>query len=430
MLEISKDWKQARDIGAKLRSLGVPSAQSYSFCVSTQEYEIPETWSVLLTVLNKYGITNLALSRIASKLGVITLLSASPRSVSNIFHLLEKSIMLSSQQQKRIFSLRPEILLMDFNLILATLDVLHELGMRPKDVRRIVLTWPQILLLHPMVVSRLAKFLRRPPLSFPDYKVCSFMRRSPWILSIDIDTQMYPSIDWLTEYITQMSDKSVLTQIVSAAPGILGKKRASLHSVMQFLKVEAYLKEQERISVLRLHPRILTCCPETQMRPVLLFLRKTLGLKYYEVSKIFRAFPHILTMDVKKDLIPVVDFLAYWGISDVSRVVKRFPPILGNDIQTDTLPKLEYLVQELGLPMDELLRFPACFSYDLETRIMPRTQFAREMGCSVRMVGLSRVVSASDEDYCRFLRVHLSQYVSFIKNRNREVQSNETQLRF
>ncbi|KAI0562861.1 Transcription termination factor [Gracilaria domingensis] len=419
----SKHHNRVADIEAKLGSLGARyPAEQVRAALSLQETHVHDTWPLLLSVLSDHGFTNMTLSRIVSKLGVISLLNVSPASASNLFHLFDKYLRLSSQEQKRILSNVPHVLERDIHLITATLQGLHDLGMQLKDVRRVVMRFPNILLLHRSSVLRLAQFLQSSPMFFPEYKVRSFLCRHPWTFSHDIDTLIAPSIDWLTEYVLLKAQKPDIAQLIVSAPGILGMKRASLHSVMRLLEIEVRLKEKDRRSVINRHPRLLVCSPEKQLRPVLNFLLLNLRLRYNERRKIVRAFPHILTLDMDQKLMPVVDFFVHRGASNVSRLVKLFPPILCNDLQTNTVPKVDYFMRELGLPMDEILKFPACFSYDLASRIIPRTQFVQRMGCSVLDFGLNRSISSSDEEFCRFLHVQLHSYVSFSKACARAVE--------
>jgi hypothetical protein len=116
-----------------------------------------------------------------------------------------------------------------------------------------------------------------------------------------------------------------------------------------------------------------------------------------EVAKILRAFPSLLGLDTEDHFLPAVQFLERIGVTNIPRYehstalcnqripskllfflrheqqrllprfVQRLPPVLGYDLASNLEPKWAYLTKELKLSSNDVARFPAYFSYPLDT---------------------------------------------------------------
>jgi len=98
------------------------------------------------------------------------------------------------------------------------------------------------------------------------------------------------------------------------------------------------------------------------------------------------------------------------------RLVTRLPAILTYDLDNAIVAKYNFLEKKLNLSSFEVLRFPAYFQYDLETRIWPRTTFVKALGIRVDFVGLNNILAPRDDEFCeRTVQVPLEQYRGFVE---------------
>ena len=74
--------------------------------------------------------------------------------------------------------------------------------------------------------------------------------------------------------------------------------------------------------------------------------------------------------------------------------------MLGYDIEKNLVPKWLYLRDTLKLTAYDVTRFPAYFSYPLESVIRPRTKFLTEvLGRPGSVWGLNLILTPSDEEF-------------------------------
>ena len=90
------------------------------------------------------------------------------------------------------------------------------------------------------------------------------------------------------------------------------------------------------------------------------------------MPRVCRAFP-LLGVDVQKQR-KVVAFLREIGVVNVARFATRLPPVLAYDVDADLRPKMAHLAAS-ALSVYDVVRFPAYFSYPLDTVILsPRAR--------------------------------------------------------
>lgn len=414
LVHSSEKQDQVNNIETQLRVLGAPSAAHQAFIMlSAPDTTIPSTWMDILLLLKDHGITGETLSLMAARMGILSLLKVSPDRVASLLKFLATEMSLSDSQKRRILSNRPDLLRSDTSLIKASLEALKEAGLGRKDLHRVVMVWPRLLLMHPTSVKRVIRFLQQPPLGIPRQMLRPLLRRAPWVLRFDVDSQMAPAAYWLDEYLFPFLKMADCNRFILSTPMVLSRSRRSLNDVMLFFKSNTCLTHAQQVSVVRQYPPILTSSVDEVLQPAVNYFVNYLHFSTSEVSKLIHAFPRVTTLSVERDIVPVVNFLVSRRIRNVSRIIKCFPPILTNDLKTDTIPKMNYLEHELRLTVHDVLNFPGYFSYDLEARIIPRTKFAQESGASIFKIGLSPIISTSDKAFCKLVHMTEESYKLF-----------------
>ena len=407
---------QISAVEQRFRVLGADAAADLAYVslstgTATVELASP-TWSMLMDTLASHDINGSVLSGIAERLGVPELLRLDPAHVVSVLHYLSTYVQLADAERNRVIIRRPDILKSPEPLRNAV-EALETSGMRLKDIKTVVQRWPGLLLLDARKIIRVTAFLQTPAVGFSLPNLRSLLRRAPWVLVYDIESEMTPAISYL-KGVLDLPNKAPVDQFIRARPLLLGTSPDAMQKVTNFMSDVVGLTPTMLSAALRSFPPLLTCSIDATLAPAASFLSKDLSLEPDELKKLVRAFPTILTLDVEGDMRQVVNYFRRKGIINVGRIVKRLPPILGYDLDTNIIPKMEYIEQELGLSSYDILTFPGYFSYSFEKCIKPRTKFLQAKGRSVTESGLNMALGLKDEDFCeRIAKVPVSQYYAF-----------------
>lgn len=124
----------------------------------------------------------------------------------------------------------------------------------------------------------------------------------------------------------------------------------------------AGLRRSDVVTLARRHPPLLSR-PAGELKNLCLFLKVHVGVRKAELVPFFIKYPAILSADV-----------------------------------TDLMPKLEYLQQAMRGTPAMLKKFPAYFSFELDTHIRPRAEFLRAVGVDPLLNGLPFLVNAQPVD--------------------------------
>lgn len=401
-------------IESQLRELQAPAAADLACAaLSRPERRLPSTWRGLLHTCSSYSINGDTLTRASSRMGILDFLNLAPGTVIPNLDLLKSALVLSVQQRNRVISQRPDLLATEYQVLHDTLVALLQC-VNQRELKKIVLRWPGVLCRSPESISRIKQYLSSPPPNLSSVALRSVMRRAPWILVYDVEDDMKPAIDWIRLEIATHST-APLSDYVLASPQILATCPSRMGDVVRFLRDEVEMDHASRVSVIRQFPPLLTCSVEDVLGPAVDYIVDEVGVERGLLQNVVRAFPAVLTLDVMNEMVPVIDYFRSRGISNVARIVMRLPPILGYDLQNDIIPKIDYVENVLGLSTFDILKFPAFFSFDLKTRITPRTMFLTVTGRSVAVAGLSVVLSLNDRSFCEWFGVSLQKYQAFQK---------------
>lgn len=396
----------------RLRSLDASCAADLAYATFSK-IPLPPNWEHLLNVLSSHGITGKTLSRLASRLGIHSLISLDPNAITPIIEYITETLSVTEAQRNRIVSQRPDLLSIQMSTLTSSTDALLAY-LSPCDLKQVTLRWPGVLVLPSKSIARVTAFLSSRTCLLTRDNIRCLLRRAPWVLVYDIDHDMAPVISWLQDEILPYSPDK-LSKYLLASPQLLGSTRTQMSDVMHFLRDQISLNDPSSATVVRQFPPLLTCSVTDVLLPAADFLLNDVCLDKWELRKVVHGFPAVLTLDVEKDMKVVVEFFRARGISNVARLVSRLPPILGYDLETDIIPKTEYVEQALGLSLFDVLRFPAYFSYDLRNKIEPRTTFLQFIGVRIAEIGLNSALSWSDQVFCMRVGASLDSYDEFKK---------------
>lgn len=249
---------------------------------------LPSTWRKVLHVLAAASIVGTPLASLAASLGVRDLLSLCPYTLLRLLRRFVTAtpipaymhmeygheenreydqciLKLSIAQRTRLLLREPKILQeLKANDIDALLLALQRFVLLPpRDIRKVVMRYPQILLVPVSKVTRILRFLSGPPLYFPPHRLTPLLRRAPWILGLNVDKRLGPSANWLDQHVhvrntSQQQHRTLLCSIIAANPRIFAVRRAKLAAVRDFLHFFVGLHPFETTDIIRTFPAVLT----------------------------------------------------------------------------------------------------------------------------------------------------------------------------
>ncbi|XP_068650437.1 transcription termination factor MTERF9, chloroplastic isoform X1 [Aristolochia californica] len=218
------------------------------------------------------------------------------------------------------------------------LEYLLSVGVKHKDIRKILLRQPQILEytvennLRPHVLFLLG-------LGIPDSRVGHVITAAPSLFSYSVEQSLKPTIRYLVEEV--------------------GIQKSDLSKVVQ------------------LSPQILVQRIDNSWTSRFGFLSKELGAPRQNIVKMVTKHPQLLHYSIEDGILPRINFLRSIGMqnSDILKVLTSLTQVLSLSLEDNLRPKYLYLVHELHNEVKSLTKYPMYLSLSLEQRIRPRHKF-------------------------------------------------------
>lgn len=257
------------------------------------------------------------------------------------------------------------------------LDYLLSVGVKQKDLRRIILRQPQIL--EYTVENNLKSHVSfLVGLGIPDSRVGQILTAAPSLFSYSVENSLKPTVRYLIEEIGIRKDD-------------LGK-------------------------VVQLSPQILVQRIDVSWSARLVFLSKELGAPKHSVVKMVRKHPQILHYSIEDGLLPRINFLRSIGMGneEILKVLTSLTQVFSLSLEDNIKPKYMYLVNELRNEAQSLTKYPTYLSLSLEQRIRPRHRFLVALKKAPKgPFPLSSLVP-TDESFCQqWAGTSLDKYLAF-----------------
>ncbi|XVF70815.1 hypothetical protein PTKIN_Ptkin11bG0192100 [Pterospermum kingtungense] len=218
------------------------------------------------------------------------------------------------------------------------LDYLLSVGVKQRDVRRILLRQPQIL----------------------EYTVENNLKSHvAFLMGLGIPN-------------------SRIGQIIAAAPSLFSYSvENSLKSTVRYLIEEVGIKENDLGKVVQLSPQILVQRIDISWNTRYMFLSKELGAPRDSIVKMVKKHPQLLHYSIDDGLLPRINFLRSIGMSDsdILKVLTSLTQVLSLSLEDNLKPKYKYLIDELNNEVHSLTKYPMYLSLSLDQRIRPRHRF-------------------------------------------------------
>ncbi|KAK7299960.1 hypothetical protein RJT34_10791 [Clitoria ternatea] len=257
------------------------------------------------------------------------------------------------------------------------LDYLMSVGVKQRDIRRILLRQPQILeyTVENNLKSHVA-FLRG--LGIPNSRIGQIIAVSPSLFSYSVENSLKPTVRYLIE--------------------------------------EVGIKEKDLGKVIQLSPQILVQRIDISWNTRFMFLTKELGAPRDSIVKMVTKHPQLLHYSIDDGLLPRINFLRSIGMknSDIVKVLTSLTQVLSLSLEENLKPKYLYLVNELKNEVQSLTKYPMYLSLSLDQRIRPRHRFLVSLKKAPKGPFPLGSLVPTDESFCQqWAGTSLDKYLAF-----------------
>ncbi|KAL2473102.1 Mitochondrial transcription termination factor family protein [Forsythia ovata] len=259
------------------------------------------------------------------------------------------------------------------------LGYLLSVGVKHRDIRKIILRQPQILgyTVENNLKSHVA-FLGS--LGIPESRIGQIITATPSLFSYSIDNSLRPTVKYLLE--------------------------------------EIGIEKDDLSKVVQLSPQILVQRIDNTWNTRFNFLTKELGAPRESIVKMVTKHPQLLHYSIEDGLLPRINFLRSIGMrnSDILKVLTSLTQVFSLSLEGNLKPKYMYLINELRNEVHSLTKYPTYLSLSLDQRIRPRHRFLVSLKKAPKgPFPLSSLVP-TDESFCQqWAGTSLDKYLDFRK---------------
>ncbi|KAK6149619.1 hypothetical protein DH2020_017144 [Rehmannia glutinosa] len=282
------------------------------------------------------------------------------------------------------------------------LDYLGKLAVRKSTFTEFLRQYPQVL--HASVVVDLApvvKYLQGMDIKPND--IPRVLERYPEVLGFKLEGTMSTSVAYLVGIgVARREIGGVLTRY----PEILGMRVGRV--IKPFVEYLGSLgipclavarlieKRPHILGVIAQYPEIIGIELESKLHSQRGFLSSIIELSPEDFGKVIEKMPQIVSLS-DKAIVRHVNFLKECGFSveQVKKMVVGCPQLLALNVDIMKL-SFDYFKSTMGMPLDDLVTFPAYFTYGLESTVKPRHKMIVRKGVNC---SLSWLLNCSDEKF-------------------------------
>lgn len=269
---------------------------------------------------------------------------------------------------------------------------LQGMDIKPNDIPRVLEGYPEVLgfKLEGTMSTSVAYLVA---IGVGRREIGGVLTRYPEILGMRVGRVIKPFVDYL---VSLGIPRLAVARLIEKRPYILGfgledKVKPNVKSLLEFDVRRASLA-----SMVAQYPEIIGIDLEPKLLSQRSFLNSALELGNEDFPVIVEKMPQVVSLG-KTPIVKHVDFLKDCGFSleQVRKMVVGCPQLLALNLDIMKY-SFDFFQMEMGRPLDDLVAFPAFFTYGLESTIRPRHQVVAKKGlkCS-----LSWLLNCSDEKF-------------------------------
>ncbi|XP_020526934.1 transcription termination factor MTERF4, chloroplastic [Amborella trichopoda] len=312
--------------------------------------------------------------------------------------------------------------------MIPVLDYLGKLGVRKSNFTEFLRRYPQVL--HSSVVIDLApvvKYLQG--LDIKPNDIPGVLERYPEVLGFKLEGTMSTSVAYLVgigvarreiggiltrypeilgmrvarvikpfvEYLEAIGiPRQGVARLIEKRPHILGFSFDDGVKRNVDVLLESGVRKEALSSIVMQYPEILGLELEPRIVSQQHFFNFNLDISPEEFGKVVEKMPQVVSLS-QTPVIKHVEFLKNCGFSteNVKRMVLACPLVLALNLDIMRL-SFDYFQTEMGRGLEELVEYPAFFTYSLESTIKPRHRRIAEKGLKCSLAWL---LNCSDQKF-------------------------------
>ncbi|KAK8630731.1 hypothetical protein V6N13_079511 [Hibiscus sabdariffa] len=269
---------------------------------------------------------------------------------------------------------------------------LQGLDIKPNDIPRVLERYPEVLgfKLEGTMSTSVAYLVG---IGVSRREVGGVLTRYPEILGMRVGRVIKPFV----EYLEGLGiPRLAIARLIEKGPHILGfgleeRVKPNVASLLEF-----NVRKESLPSIIAQYPEIIGIDLQPKLLGQRSLIQSIIDLEPKDFGTIVEKMPQIVSLS-KTSMVKHADFLKGCGFSlqQVRCMVVECPQILALNLGIMKL-SFDYFKMEMQRPLDDLVAFPAFFTYGLESTIKPRDKIVRKKGfqCS-----LSWLLNCSDEKF-------------------------------
>ncbi|KAK9155349.1 hypothetical protein Sjap_002829 [Stephania japonica] len=244
--------------------------------------------------------------------------------------------------------------------------------------------------------------------------VRKILLRQPQILEYTVESNLKSHVMFLTNLGIR---DSRIGQIITAAPSLFSYSvDQSLKPTVRYLIEEVGIKNTDLGKVIQLSPQILVQRIDVSWKSRFAFLSRELGAPRDKIVKMVTKHPQLLHYSIEDGILPRINFLRSIGMrnADILKILTSLTQVLSLSLEDNLKPKYSYLVNELRNEVQSLTKYPTYLSLSLDQRIRPRHRFLVFLKKAPKgPFPLSSFVP-TDERFCHsWAKTSLDKYLAF-----------------
>ncbi|KAL2469000.1 Mitochondrial transcription termination factor family protein [Forsythia ovata] len=269
---------------------------------------------------------------------------------------------------------------------------LQGMDIKPDDVPRVLEKYPEVLgfKLEGTMSTSVAYLIG---IGEARREIGGVLTKYPEILGMRVGQGIKPFV----EYLESLGiPRLAVARLIEKRPHILGfgleeQVKPNLKSLLDY-----HVRQTSLAIVIAQYPEIIGIDLETKLLNQQGFLNSIIGLAPDKFGRVVEKMPQIVSLG-DRAIVKHVDFLKECGFSSeqVKKMVVGCPQLLA--LNTDIMKhSYDYFETTMGRPLDDLIMFPAFFTYGLESTIKPRHKMFAKKGVKCSLAWL---LNCSDEKF-------------------------------
>ncbi|KAA8516874.1 hypothetical protein F0562_017308 [Nyssa sinensis] len=312
--------------------------------------------------------------------------------------------------------------------MIPVLDYLGKLGVRKSTFTEFLRRYPQVL--HASVVVDLAPVVQYlQGMDIKPHDIPRVLERYPEVMGFKLEGTMSTSVAYLVgigvarreiggvltrypeilgmrvgrvikpfvEYLESLGiPKLAMARLIEKRPHILGfgleeRVKPNVRSLLEF-----HVRQSSLASVIAQYPEIIGIDLKSKLLSQQSFLNSTIDLGPEDFGRVVEKMPQVVSLS-NTPVVKHIDFLKDCGFSlqQLRKMVVGCPQLLALNLDIMKL-SFDYFQTEMGRALDDLVTFPAFFTYSLESTIKPRHKMVAKKGLKCSLAWL---LNCSDDKF-------------------------------